>query len=154
LGNRVYTNSLAGTPNPPGVSLFRSSVSDEGLFTSEDVIAFADLAQPATVAAFLSPAEQVGQMLEEVKGLVASGILTRSQANGLLAKLAAIQAKIERGQSGAARNQLGEFGNQAEAFGRAGVLPQNEAQHLLDEAVSAAVQLGSKAADRTLRRDR
>lgn len=50
-GNRVFTNSLAGTGNPDGTTLFRSSVL--GLpfefLTNEDVIAFQDLAQPTTI---------------------------------------------------------------------------------------------------------
>ncbi len=50
-GQRVFTNSLAGTGNPDGVSLFRSSVSGFpiGFLTNEDVIAFRDLAQPAII---------------------------------------------------------------------------------------------------------
>jgi hypothetical protein len=48
-GDRVYTNSLEGTPNPPGSTLFRSSVTHfpMGFLTNEDVIAFEDLARPA-----------------------------------------------------------------------------------------------------------
>ena len=50
-GQRVYTNSLAGTGNPDGISLFRSAVL--GLpfefLTNEDVIAFQDLAVPAVI---------------------------------------------------------------------------------------------------------
>ncbi|MFN2398851.1 MAG: hypothetical protein ABR543_09480 [Gemmatimonadaceae bacterium] len=50
-GHRVFTNSLAGTGNAPGISLFRSSVNGFplGFLTNEDVIAFANLAQPATI---------------------------------------------------------------------------------------------------------
>jgi len=50
-GDRVFTNSLAGTGNPDGTSLFRSSVVDAagGFLTNEDVIAFGDLSQPAVV---------------------------------------------------------------------------------------------------------
>jgi hypothetical protein len=75
IGDQVYTNSLAGTPNPPGVSLFRSAVGIDGGF-SEDVIAFADLAQPATVAmAVVRPEDQVSHILDELEGLIASGAL-------------------------------------------------------------------------------
>lgn len=147
VGDRVYTNSLAGTPNPPGSTLFRSAVGsiDAGFLSSEDVIAFADLAQPALVsAATLTPAEQVNLMLDEVKGLVASGALARSKANGLLAKLTAVHSKIERGQLAAARNQLGAFANQIKAFSRAGVLSQSDAQPLLDQAASVALLLAQE----------
>jgi PKD repeat protein len=51
--HRVFTNSLAGTGNPDGVTLFRSTVL--GLpfefLTNEDVIAFQDLARPAIIRA-------------------------------------------------------------------------------------------------------
>jgi hypothetical protein len=143
-GDRVYTNSLAGTPNPPGASLYRSSVSapTSGFLDFEDVIAFADLAQPAIVkVAVLSPAEQVNLMLDEVQALISSAELASSKANGLLAKLRAVLAKIERGQAGAAINQLGAFANQVSAFARAGVLSESIAQRLRDEAANAASQL-------------
>lgn len=50
-GHAIHTNSLAGTGNPSGTSLFRSSVVDlpDGWWDAEDFIAFADLAQPAVV---------------------------------------------------------------------------------------------------------
>jgi hypothetical protein len=51
-GDTVYTNSLAGTPNPPGASLFRSSVSSapHGFLTNEDFIADGDRSIPAIVS--------------------------------------------------------------------------------------------------------
>jgi hypothetical protein len=52
LGDRVFTNSLAGTGNPDGVTLFRSSVADLphlGFLTAEDYIAFAEVDRPAIV---------------------------------------------------------------------------------------------------------
>lgn len=49
-GDRVFTNSLEGTGNPDGISLFRSSVnSDGGFLTDEDFIAFAETGRPALV---------------------------------------------------------------------------------------------------------
>jgi hypothetical protein len=150
-GDQVYTNSLAGTPNPPGATLFRSAVGsiDGGFLTAEDVIAFADLSEPALVALVgLTPAQRVSHMLGEIEELVASGALARSRANGLLAKLTAVQAKIEGGQLGAASNQLKAFTNQVEAFSRTGVLSQSDAQRLLDEAMSVASQLAVEAPER------
>jgi hypothetical protein len=49
--DEVYTNSLGGTPNPAGSTLFRSAVSHfpMGFLTNEDVIAFADVAAPAVL---------------------------------------------------------------------------------------------------------
>ena len=51
-GERVHTNSLGGTPNPPGTRLFRTAVSGIplGPLMNEDFVAFADLTQPAVVA--------------------------------------------------------------------------------------------------------
>jgi hypothetical protein len=52
-GDLVYTNSLAGTPNPPNVSEYRSQVVwnfDINATTQlEDVIAFKDLSKPVKV---------------------------------------------------------------------------------------------------------
>ena len=50
-GDQVHTNSLGGTPNPTGSTLFRSGVSHfpMGYLTNEDVIAFADVTVPAVV---------------------------------------------------------------------------------------------------------
>jgi len=52
-GDLVYTNSLAGTPNPPNVSEYRSSVIWNFDITAttelEDVIALKDLAKPVKV---------------------------------------------------------------------------------------------------------
>jgi len=48
----VNTNSLEGTGNPDGISLFRSSVGDlplRGFLQGEDVIAFSRLERPAIV---------------------------------------------------------------------------------------------------------
>jgi len=51
IGDRVYTNSLFGTPNPPGISLFRSSLMSLpfSFLDNEDYIAFAEPALPALV---------------------------------------------------------------------------------------------------------
>lgn len=51
VGDRVYTNSLFGTPNPPGSSLYRTSVSSvpHGFLINEDYVAFADPTMPAMV---------------------------------------------------------------------------------------------------------
>ena len=52
-GDRVHTNSLFGTPNPPNSTLYRTSVSSvpHGFLTNEDYVAFADPTRPATVRA-------------------------------------------------------------------------------------------------------
>jgi hypothetical protein len=49
--HRVFTNSLGGSPNPDGASLYRSSVTHfpMGFLTNEDVIAFHSLSRPALI---------------------------------------------------------------------------------------------------------
>jgi hypothetical protein len=51
-GERVYTNSLGGTPNPPGTTMFRTAVSafPMGWLSNEDYIALTDVTQPILVA--------------------------------------------------------------------------------------------------------
>ncbi len=52
VGDRVFTNSLEGTGNPDGVSLFRSGVQGlplGGFLEDEDFLAFAETAKPAVV---------------------------------------------------------------------------------------------------------
>lgn len=51
IGDRVFTNSLTGTGNPDGASLFRTSVTDlpGGFLDSEDFIAFAETGRPAII---------------------------------------------------------------------------------------------------------
>jgi hypothetical protein len=53
VGDAVYTNSLAGTPNPPGASLYRTAVTSVPFtyLTNEDYVAFANAATPAVVTA-------------------------------------------------------------------------------------------------------
>lgn len=143
-GQRVNTNSLfAGAPLPPGSLLFRSSVlalPSCGFLCGEDVIAFANLAQPAIVEVFES-SDQVSLLQDEVNDLLAHGVLSPDQADGLLTKLAAILEKIANGQVKAASNQLNAFSNQVSAFANAGVLTSAQATHLLNAAAYAAAQL-------------
>jgi hypothetical protein len=111
-----------------------------GASCPEDVISFADLSQPAIVEVFEST-DQLGLLQEEVNDLLALGVLSPDQADGLLTKLAAILDKIAKGQLKAASNQLGAFANQVSAFANAGVLTAAQAKHLMDAAAYAAAQL-------------
>ena len=51
VGDRVHTNSLFGTPDPPGSTLYRTSVMSVpfGWLANEDYVAFPNGAQPAVV---------------------------------------------------------------------------------------------------------
>jgi hypothetical protein len=123
-GDRVYTNSLDGGPNPPGVSLFRSQVTSVpfGFLTNEDYIAFADRAEPAIVEP-ATPEAAVALISGTVNTLLAAGELSSDQAAGLLDKLDAIVMKISGGQTSAAINQLGAFINQVNALVHSGLDP-------------------------------
>jgi hypothetical protein len=89
VGQRVFTNSLAGTPNPPGTSLFRSSVNNFPLsfLTNEDVIAFQDLALPAIIELNVVPvdidikpgSDPSSINCDNVKGVIPVAILTTDQ---------------------------------------------------------------------------
>jgi hypothetical protein len=55
-GTRVFTNSLFGTANPAGTSLYRTSVTElSGFLTNEDYVAFADPTAPAMVTRVSDP---------------------------------------------------------------------------------------------------
>ena len=82
----------------------------------------------------------VGSLLEE-------GLLTQDQADGLIDKLGAAVASMNRGNTRAACNQLHAFTNQVNAFINAGILLQDKGQELIDaaEAVREQICFGSIA---------
>lgn len=143
-GHRVNTNSLFPlAPLPPNSTMFRSQVwalPTCGFLCGEDLIAFPIFAQPAIVEVF-STTDEMNALQDAVAVLLAEGVLTADQADGLLTKLAAILEKIANGQTKAAKNQLSAFVNQVNAFVNAGVLTAAQAQPLLNGAAYAASQL-------------
>jgi hypothetical protein len=141
-GDQVFTNSLGGTPNPPGSSLFRSTVSNFpiGFLTNEDFIAFADRTQPASVQILIAEI-RAQRLADDVQDLVDAVTLTQDQADGLLDKLNAILEKIADGRVRPAANQLQAFINQVKGFVNAGVLTATDGQQLIDAAQAAIDQL-------------
>jgi hypothetical protein len=137
VGDRVHTNSLFGTPNPPGTSLFRTSVTSVpfGFLTNEDYIAFADGAQAAIVEP-ATAAAAVQLILVDVGALLGSGAISMDQASGLTDKLNAILAKIAAGSNLPAVNQLAAFVNQVNALIKSG-LDQQLGEALIDAAYRA-----------------
>lgn len=142
IGDRVYTNSLAGTPNPPGTALFRSGVSGIPVefLTNEDVIAFSDLAQPTTVEV-LTVEVRLARVLLDIADFDDSQVLIGGQARGLQKKLEAIIAKLERGQELEAAHQLSAFIHQVQGIGRTGGSADPGLDSLLGEVIGIARDL-------------
>jgi hypothetical protein len=141
-GDRVATNTLAGLGNPPGASFFRSSVSNFpiGFLTNEDAIAYG----PAGVATIhpLTPQDAIELLMDDVEALLEAGTLTQDQAAGLMDKLEAAIASLDRGNATAACNQLQAFINQANAFINANILSLGEGQTLIDTTEEIRDQIG------------
>jgi hypothetical protein len=144
-GHRVATNTLAGLGNPPGSSFFRSAVTNFpiGFLTNEDAIAFGP-AGVTTIKVF-TPQDAIDLLMGDVGSLLEEGLLTQDQADGLMDKLGAAVASLNRGNTRAACNQLHAFTNQVNAFINAGVLLQDKGQELIDaaEAVRGQICFGS-----------
>jgi hypothetical protein len=140
IDDRVYTNSLAGTPNPPNTTLFRSGVSGIPVefLTNEDVIAFSDLSQPTAVEV-LTDQVRLERVILDIADLDASRVLIGGQARGLQNKLEAIIAKLERGQDIEAANQLSAFIHQVKGIGAPGGSADPGLDALLGEVIEVAV---------------
>jgi hypothetical protein len=142
VDDRVYTNSLAGTPNPPGTTLFRSGVSGIPVefLTNEDVIAFSDLSQPAVVEV-LTDQVRLERLILDIADLEASQVLSGGQAGSLQNKLEAVIAKLDRGQDIAAANQLGAFIHQVQGIAEHGGSADPGLNSLLDGVIEVAASL-------------
>jgi hypothetical protein len=93
------------------------------------------LVAPATPQAAL-------QLLKtDVETLVSTGELTQGQANGLLNKLRATIASLNRARTNAGCNQLGAFVNQVHALVGAGQLPIGAAQELISAVERVRAQI-------------
>ncbi len=95
---------------------------------------------PAANAAYIytaapTPAEATQALIDEVLDLVAAGVLSSGQANGLIAKINGVIEKLNKGQVGPAINQLGAFIMQVQELVNDGQLPPADGQ-----ALSAAAQ--------------
>jgi len=84
------------------------------------------LGAPAT------PQTAIQLLMTDVGTLVSEGALTQGQGNGLLSKLRATIASVERGRTNAGCNQLRAFVNQVHGLVRAGQLPIGAGQELID----------------------
>lgn len=127
-GDEAFTNSLCNfgpdprffcsvfnVPNPPGTSLFRSSVTRGGFLTNEDMIAFHDHAQTVTVM-MLTVDVRLTRIESNVLFLLEEGALSQDQVDGLEDKLVEIRTKLAAGKIKAAQGQLAALKHQIRGF--------------------------------------
>jgi hypothetical protein len=86
----------------------------------------------------------LGNLVETVSQLVASGVLDAGNGNALKTKLNAALASVNHGNPKAACNQLGAFINQVEAMLKSGRLPAVNGQALLGAAEGVRAIIGCK----------
>ena len=140
--DRVATNDLAGLGNPPGTTAFRSSATNFpiGFLTNEDAIAYG--VPGLTTVKLFTPQDGIELLADDVTELLENGTLTAGQANGLMSKLNAATASLNKGNTNPACNQLNGFINQVNAFLNSGILSQDQAQALIDAAEAIRTQIG------------
>jgi hypothetical protein len=144
-GDGVATNTAAsGGQNPPGSSLYRTGVPNlplPGTFPlPEDNIAFGPTGL-ATIST-LTAQGVVASLMDEVQVLLEAGVLTADQARGLMDKLVAALASLNREASKASCGQLGAFINQVEALIHSRALSVDQGQALIAAALALRNQVG------------
>jgi hypothetical protein len=98
-----------------------------------------------TLGSFLvrvTPQRAITLLRDDVEALLAAGTLTPDQADGLMDKLDAALASLNRGNTRATCNQLRAFLNQVNAFINAGTLSVSDGQTLIDAAQSIRTRIG------------
>jgi hypothetical protein len=88
-----------------------------------------------------APVSQVQTIAGQVGALVTAGALNQGQGNSLLAKLNAVTAKINQGNTTAAINLLQAFINHCQSLVDSGVLTAAEGESLIDAATALINQL-------------
>jgi hypothetical protein len=89
-----------------------------------------------------SPAFLIGQLSNQITGLVTDGSLTTSQAADLQAKLDVIKKKLADGSTNVALNNLKAFMNQVKNLVSTGALTTAEGDSLINAACALKVALG------------
>ncbi|MDP1902233.1 MAG: choice-of-anchor Q domain-containing protein [Rubrivivax sp.] len=89
-----------------------------------------------------TPRDLTASIIDQVNALIGAGTLTTGQGAGLIAKLEAVIAKLNRGPNGPACNQLKAFRNQVQAFMNSAALTQAQGQALIATAAVVESQLG------------
>lgn len=89
-----------------------------------------------------TPQQAIEHITATVRGLVGSDVLTSSIAGALTPKLGAAAQAIARGNTTAAKGQIGAFVNQVKALVKSGRLSSSEGQALIAAANAVIAALG------------
>jgi hypothetical protein len=139
-GDTVATNTQAsGGVNPPGVTLYRTTVTNFplGFLTDEDAIAYGP-SGTAVIAPLTAQGSLTG-LMDDVTVLQEDGALNGGNANALIAKLSAALASLNKGNTKPACNQIQAFINQVNSLVTLGTLTAAQGQALIDAANAAAL---------------
>jgi predicted extracellular nuclease len=98
---------------------------------------------PVIVGLGLTTEQEVNELIDAVQKLIDNGTLNGGQGNALISKLENVLAKLAKGNTNAASNQLGAFINQVEDFVNDGILTADQGDALIKPA-SALVGVLSK----------
>jgi hypothetical protein len=89
---------------------------------------------PVIVGLEMTTEAEIIELINDVQKLLDEGVLNDGQANALTSKLENALAKLAKGNSNAAANQLGAFINQVEDFVIEGILTTDQGDSLIKAA--------------------
>jgi hypothetical protein len=114
-----------------------------GIFNPSTRISSAEAHMGAVriLGARATPQAAIQLLMTDVGTLVSEGELTKGRGDGLLNKLRATIASLDRGRTKAACNQLRAFVNQVHGLVRAGRLPIEAGQELIDAVERVRTQI-------------
>jgi hypothetical protein len=141
-GDTVATNTQAsGGVNPPGSTLYRTTVSNFpiGFLTNEDAIAYGP--SGTAVIAPLTPQNALTGLMDDVQVLLEDGAVNGGQANALTAKLSAALASLNNAHSKPACNQIQAFINQVNSLVASNTLTAAQGQALIQAANAIMLQI-------------
>ncbi len=137
-GDRHWVEGFIGVVSPVGIEAVAIEVLDE---FGRAVVFELDHLQVSPHPAPVTATEWAAATREAIAGLYCTGGLDLENANGLLAKLDAVDKSLANDRP-SAPNQLGAFINQVEAFVLAEILTSQLGQALIDAARSAIEAIG------------
>jgi predicted extracellular nuclease len=95
---------------------------------------------PVVIGLELTIEQEVNELIDAVQALVDDGTLNGGQGNALTKKLENVLAKLAKGNTNAAANQLDAFINQVEDYVNGGILTAEQGDALI-EAATALVEV-------------